>query len=748
MVTLNDSLLSSSARKSPIRKRPDLVAKRQHYLGRSYWVVKDPVGLAYFRFQEEEYAILQMLDGLTSLDEIKERFEEEFPPQKITLEELQQFLGMLHRSGLVIVDMPGQGHQLQKRRGERKHKEFVGAISNILCIRFKGFDPERLLNWLYPWVRWFFSPWTVAACGLLLISALLLVMVEFAAFRSKLPEFHQFFSVHNAFLLMLVLCVTKTCHEFGHGLSCKHFGGECHEIGIMILVLTPCPYCNVSDSWMLPSKWRRAAIGAAGIYVELLFASVCTFFWWFSYSGGVLNNLCLDVIFVCSISTVVFNANPLLRYDGYYILADIVEIPNLRQKATSILSRKLGQWCLGLEPQEDPFLPQRNQIFFILYTIAAVIYRWFVALSICWFLYKLFDSYHLKFVGQIVVAMSLWGLLVMPLYQLGKFLYVPGRIDQVKKTHFYPTLGVLIAAIAAFCFLPLPHSVICTLEIQARDAQPVYVGVAGTLDKLYVRPGQRVVKDEPLAQLKNYDLGLEIVKLQGKANEYNMKLEDLRQQRFKDRQALAQIPAIKDVLDTVRSQLAEKTREQEQLRLVAPMDGTVLPPTLTPNRDDSEERLPVWSGTPLDPENFGAYLERSVLFCQIGNPKTLEAVMVIDQTDTNLIEEGQKVDIKLEGFSYVTLHSTVKEIAESILKVSPKRLSTKYGGELPTKTNTQTGVEEPINASYQACAPIDDPAGQYRIGLRGQARVYTKWISLGARLWRLFIHTFNFKLTS
>jgi putative peptide zinc metalloprotease protein len=136
MVTLRDSLLSSSARAISIRKRPDLAVRRQHYLGRSYWVVKDPVGLNYFRFQEEEYAILQMLDGEISLDEINDRFEEDFPPEKITLEELQQFLGMLHRSGLVVADVPGQGHQLRKRRDERKRKQFFAAASNILCIRF------------------------------------------------------------------------------------------------------------------------------------------------------------------------------------------------------------------------------------------------------------------------------------------------------------------------------------------------------------------------------------------------------------------------------------------------------------------------------------------------------------------------------------------------------------------------------------------------------------------------------------
>ncbi len=578
--------------------------------------------------------------------------------------------------------------------------------------------------------------------------------VEFEVFRSKLPEFHQFFSIHNAFLLALVLGITKVCHEFGHGLTCKHFGGECHEMGIMVLVLTPCLYCNVSDSWMLPSKWQRAAIGAAGIYVELFLAAICTFLWWFSQPETVFHNLCLNVMFICSVSTIVFNANPLLRYDGYYILADLTEIPNLRQKATTILSRKLGEWCLGLEPQEDPFLPQRNQLFFALYSVAAAAYRWVVAISICWFLYKLFQSYHLKFVGQIVVAMSLYGLFFMPLYQLGKFFYVPGRIDQVKKPYFYTTLGVLTAVVLAFCFLPLPHSVVCTLEVQARDAKPVYVDVAGNLVERYVKPGQRVVAGQALAQLQNFDLDLEVAKLEGTVKEYSQKLEDLRQQSFRDRHALGEIPAVQEALATAEKQLKEKRDDQRRLLLVAPEPEAldpknlmVLPPPVTPSRDDPEEKLPTWSGTPLDPENLGAHLEPGVLFCQIGDPKVLEAVMVIDQTDRNLIQEGQDVDIKLEGFPSVTIHSTIKEIAESALKVTPKRLSTKSGGELPTKTNPQTGAEEPMSTTYQARAPIDDPAGQYRLGLRGQARVHTKWISLGARLWRLVAHTFNFKLS-
>ena len=146
MATLADSLVSSSSRKLPIRMRPDLRARQHRYQGRVYWVVKDPVGLQYFRFEEEEFAILQMLDGESSLDEIAEQFEREFPPQTIRVEELQQFIGMLHRSGLVITDAVGQGAQLKKRRDERKSKERWATLANILSIRFKGIDPERLLN--------------------------------------------------------------------------------------------------------------------------------------------------------------------------------------------------------------------------------------------------------------------------------------------------------------------------------------------------------------------------------------------------------------------------------------------------------------------------------------------------------------------------------------------------------------------------------------------------------------------------
>jgi len=750
VVTLHDSLLSSSARSLSIRRRPDLIARRQHYLGRSYWIVKDPVGLNYFRFQEEEYALLNWLDGAISLDELKDRFEEEFPPQKITLEELQQFLGMLHRSGLVIAAVGGQGKQLLKRRRERRWKEFVGALANVLCIRFKGFDPERFLNWLYPFVSWFYTRIVVFACISLGISALTLVAVQFHVFTSRLPAFHEFFSLDNALLLSITLGITKVLHEMGHGMMCKHFGGECHEMGVMVLVLTPCLYCNVSDSWLLPNKWHRAAIGAGGMYVELVLASVATWIWWFS-EPGLLNNLCLNTMFVCSVSTLIFNANPLLRYDGYYILSDITEIPNLRQKSTSVLSRKMGDWFLGLEQPDDPFLPERNQIFFALYSVAAAIYQWVVVYSILFFLYHVFKPYRLEKIGQLIALASLWGLIVMPLYQLGKFFYVPGRLEKVKKARMFASLSAVIAIVLAVFLIPLPHTVIATMEIQPHGADPVYVNSnkGALLALLDVKAGQSVVKGQRLAVLENKDLDVEIAELVAKEKECEVRLDVLRSLDSSDRSSPETIPQLETTLKAVRDQLKERKADRDSLTLRAPRDGTVLPPPPTPASHQEEvegAQLPSWSGTPLDEKHYRPYLKDGTLFCLVGDPRSLEAVAVVDQSDIEFVKLSQEVDLKFDALPHDTLQGKIERISVSNLKITPTRLSTAAGGELPSTKDPETGLEKPQSASYQAIVPIDDTEGVMTVGLRGRAKIHTEWVSLGSRLWRLIMNTFNFRL--
>ncbi len=733
--------------------RPDLKAHKQRYQGRLYWVIKDPIGLNYFRFQEEEFALMKMLDGKSSLDDLKHGFEEMFAPQQISVDEIGQFVGMLHRSNLVIADMPGQGRQLLKRRGERKRQEWLAALSNVLAIRFKGIDPERLLNWLYPKVRWFWTRTALVTCCLLALSALTLVLVQWDMFWAKLPSFHEFFAKGNWLWLAIAVGVTKICHEFGHGLSCKHFGGECHELGFMMLVLTPCLYCNVSDSWMLPNKWKRAAIGAAGMYVELCIASIATYVWWFSEPGFV-NEMALNVMFVCSVSTLIFNANPLLRYDGYYILSDLSEIPNLRQKATTILSRKLGTWCLGMEEPDDPFLPQRNQIFFALYSVASAAYSWFVTFSILLFLQRVFEPYRLQIIGQIIGLAAIGGLVIRPLWKLGQFFWVPGRLEQVKKERLRISVAVVGAALIAFLFLPLPYRIFCTLDVEARDAKTVYVEAPGSLFEVNVYPGKEVKKGDVLARLKNMDLEANVAELQGRYDQLDAELTSLRRQSPGDSQATGETANKEELLDSYFKQLQQKKRELDELVLTAPIDGFVIPPIPLPEpQADDSERLPSWWGTPLEKRNLGAYLKAGVPFCQIGDPKKMQANMIIDQADIELVaaktdeSPGSHVVIKLDELPSDTFTSEVIGISKKDMKNTPRELSHKSGGDLQTKTDPTTGTERPLNPSYEAMAALDNDEGLLRVGLRGGAKVSaTRWISLGGRVWRWFGQTFHFRM--
>src|SRR5262245_13556587 len=320
-----------------IRLRPDLSIAPQKYEGKTFFVVKDPVSLRYYRFKDQEHFLLEYMDGRHSLDDAQKAFEKRFRPDRLTLEDLEHFAQQLLTAGLAQNESPQAGKQLFDRRKKRKRREWMQYITNILYIKIPLFDPDKLLTRMLPWFRWIFTPWFVIGSVILMFSALMLVLTHFQTFMDKLPSYHEFFNVKTIVYLWISLAVVKVIHEFGHGLSCKAFGGEVHEMGLLFLCLSPCLFCNVSDAWTLPNKWKRMTISFAGIYVELIIASIATFVWWNTPSQPFINNIALSTMVVCSVSTVLFNANPLMRYDGYYVLLDWLEIPNLRERCNRYL---------------------------------------------------------------------------------------------------------------------------------------------------------------------------------------------------------------------------------------------------------------------------------------------------------------------------------------------------------------------------------------------------------------------------
>src|SRR5262249_10178395 len=249
----------------------------------------------------------------------------------------------------------------------------------------------------------------------------------------RLPAYHEFFSLHNLMYMWIALGGVKIIHEFGHGLSCRAFGGEVHEMGALFLCLSPCLYCNVSDSWTLANKWHRIIISAAGIWVELVIAALATFVWWNTSSDQWINQISLSLMIVCSISTVVFNANPLMRYDGYYVLADWIEIPNLRERCNRYLMRLAQEPCLGMENlPPEPHMERWRRVLFLVYASVSYVYRWVVTFGILWFFYMFLKPYKLGAVGGLLAIGAAASMVGWPLYRLGKNLHKRGRLPDMK----------------------------------------------------------------------------------------------------------------------------------------------------------------------------------------------------------------------------------------------------------------------------------------------------------------------------
>jgi putative peptide zinc metalloprotease protein len=738
---------SGSSRPLAMRARADLIAKRQNYEGRDCWVIKDPIAMKYFRFEEEEYRLLQMMDGQSSPQQIKAQFESQFAPQKITLQELFQLVGMLYRNSLLVSDAPEQGQSLRQRAIETKKAKRWQSLTNVLAIRFRGFDPDDLLTALNPYTAWFFTWPAFVAVMLLGLGALSLIVTNFESFQNKLPSFDNFFAAGNWALLAIVLGVTKVIHEFGHGLACKRFGGRCHEMGLMFLVLTPCLYANVSDSWLLKCKWKRAFIAAAGMYVELVIASIAVFVWWFSIPG-LVHHMALNVIVVCSVSTLLFNANPLLRYDGYYILADLLEIPNLRQKSTNMLNRASGRIFLGIESAEDVFAPSRRKWMFVTYSVLAVAYRWLITFSIFWFVYRVLEPYGFKIVGQMLGVMAIYGLVGMPLVKLYKFFSIPGRTSMVKPVRLAGTLAIAAILLVGIMLIPIPRYVYGCFYIQPKDVQTVYVEEPGILSAIYIQPNQFVEEGTPLVQLESPDLDVQLAGLESEVRNAHVELWVAEQAEMN--RTVGQMTPVeaRSAVATAMSNYDQKHHDHQRLLIRSPRSGFFLAGHRRPAPNSDSGELHGWHGSPLEPRNIGCSMDRQTIVGQvIPDMSKLTAVLAIDQSEIEFVRRDQQVKLVSWQDRTRVLESSTEEISPVEMKVVPRSLSSRFGGDLITRQNAD-GDDVPMSTTYMVNVPVELASDDAMVfpGSTGVAKIRTGSQTVGARIWRLVCHTFQFEL--
>jgi putative peptide zinc metalloprotease protein len=338
------------------------------------------------------------------------------------------------------------------------------------------------------------------------------------------------------------------------------------------------------------------------------------------------------------------------------------------------------------------------------------------------------------------------GLIAQPVIGLYRFFTTPGSTHKMKRERLALSVAAVVAAIGLVAFVPLPYSVKCTFEVQPRKGQQVFPVVPGQIREVRYQPGQHVAAGDVLLTLENPMLQQELLDLEGRYRQAEAAYQAMLDQRYRDPSVIDQIDVAREVRDAMLRQWEEKLREVEKLTIVAPASGTIIPP---PARFDktsaSQGRLPTWQGTPFDPRNRGALLQPSELVCQIGDPKHMDAVLIIDQAYIDLVRVGQRVRLLLEAYTYRAHESQIEEVATTELKVASPGLAAAAGGRLETKTDP-AGLVRPLNPSYQARVPLVDVPHTLHVGMQGQARIYTGWKSLGWRLYRYCAKTFHFDL--
>jgi putative peptide zinc metalloprotease protein len=717
--------------------RLDLTIVPADYRGERFWTIKDPIASRFYQFRDEERFILGQLDGRVSLDDVVARFNQRFAPRRLRPAELSAFLGMLHQEGLVASPALGQGEQLLARESAHRRRAWLSAMTNLLAIRLPGINPDRWLTAAAPGLAWLYSPACLGLALLLIVVAMLVVVVNFTVLRERLPRFGEFFGPGNIVWLALSMALVKSLHELGHAVTCKRFGGAVNRLGIMLLVFTPALYCDVSDAWLFRSKWQRIAVSGAGVAVELILAAMATLIWSMT-QPGVIHALALNVMFVCSVGTLLINGNPLLRYDGYHVLADWLETPNLSQQASAVLRRGLAGLLTGVELEPPRLLAAPGSVFLWSFAVASLLYRGIVIVGVLWFIDGLLRPHGLAAISQLAAAVVLVSVFTDPLVRTVTFLRNPRLARQIHWGRL--TVGLLLIAclLAGVAMIPIPARVTAPVVTQPADGRQMFVTTGGVLT-FARQAGEQVAAGQTVAQLVNRQLEAKVTELASRESQQRLHLSHLTLRQHREPELSDQLPAAEKRLSDLSEQLAQMREELSALKLVAPQAGTILPP---PRRSaDADHRsLAALVGTPQEPQNLGCYLEPGTLLCTIADPAHLEALAIIEQGDLAGLREGQAVRVALAQIPGNLLTGQVREISRiESAELPPPIVAERM---IPLRTG-RDGRPESVKTYYQASITLDSHSPLLLVGATGWAKIVVDPQPLWLRAYRALRGTFR-----
>lgn len=744
-----------------IRLRPDLAIEEQKYEGKKFYVVKDPVSLRYYRLKDNEHFLLQFLDGKHTLEEAQKAYEREYRPERLRLEDLEGFAQQLLTAGLAMSDSPRAGKQLYERRGKRLRREWMQTLSNILYIKIPIFDPERVLRWMLKYVWWIFSIWFFTLSVGFMLAAILLVATHFDTFRSKLPSYHEFFSLKTAVYLWVALGVVKVIHEFGHGLSCKRFGGEVHEMGGLLMCFSPALYCNVSDAWVLPNKWHRIIISFAGIYVELIIAAIATFVWWNTPTQPFIHNLSLSLMIVCSVSTIVFNANPLMRYDGYYVAADWLEIPNLREKSNRYLQNLVSHHCLGVEIPPEEYMEAWRKVLFVFYAIVSYVYRWVVTFGILYLFWTFLRPYKLEVIGNLLTLASIASMTVWPAYQMIKNIRKRGRLPDMNRTKVTVTCTVLGIVLIILVLVPVPISRIRGLAVvqPLPDAtSQVTLKRTAILNELKVKPGESVSKGRILATFRDPEMEAKLASFvadRDSAAEYIGRLQKQKSTAIDQREKTRIEEELAQTLG--RHGIAEaniKTLiyiQQHELTLLAPRDGVIGTGPRVEDigkmfeggaREQGGQATPIFTIHSTDQLRVCMPLVTSEYNQLVKNLEDLKKESVRGKAPSEL-----SVVLRVHGLDSSTWKGRISRLDESDAKFIPLPLSSRAGGPVPVHPpNPHAPGLVPQTQHYLIYVDIENPDPAIAVGSLAQVKIHCRSETCLNWAWRTVNNVFNLRL--
>lgn len=548
------------------------VELRKRFFGDELWyLVLDPLNNHFFRISPGAQRFITRLDGRATLQQAWEACLEKDPDGAPGQEEVIQLLSQLHQANLLRGEIPADNARLFERYKKRRARE-VRSLFNLMFMRIPVFDPDAFLRRAMPAVRWLMSS----------VGALLWIGVVGAAIKVALDHATQLqaqseavLSPANLPLLYAGLVLIKVLHEFGHAFACRRFGGEVHQMGIALMYFSPVPYVDATASWGFRSKWRRIFVSSAGMIVELFVAAIATFVW-AATGDGALHSLAYNMMFVASVTTLFFNANPLMKYDGYYILSDLLEMPNLQARSMQMLQHLAERYLFGCRNSEAPTTSRGEAVFLTIFGAVGWVYRLFLFVAIA-----LFVSEQFLLLGIILALTCVFSFTVKPLWKLGVYLAASPRLARTRRRAVLVTAGSAAALLGILALWPAPNRFRAPGILRAEEYSELFTSAPGVLSEILAAPGSEVAKGQPLLRFASVELDLETAAAHAEVSRVTAQEERALSQ------SAAELEPIRSRREAVEKRLRRLEDQRRALVLVAPHAGTWASPRV-------EDRVGQW----------------------------------------------------------------------------------------------------------------------------------------------------------